>query len=99
MRSRYAAYVKGAIDYLVDTQDASTRGAVDRAGIAQWSRDTIWLGLEIVDVVAGGEDDTTGVVEFIARGATRGAPFAQRERSRFRKVDGAWFYVDGTVRK
>jgi SEC-C motif-containing protein len=97
MRSRYSAFVKGAIDYLIDTHDPSTRAAVDRASITQWSRDTIWLGLEIVDVVAGTDADSSGVVEFIARGATRGTPFAQRERSRFRKVDGAWFYVDGTV--
>ena len=38
-----------------------------------------------------------GVVEFIARGVTHGKPFAQRERSRFRRVDGQWFYVDGKI--
>ena len=32
MRSRYTAFVRGAIDYLLDTHDASTRGSVDRAG-------------------------------------------------------------------
>jgi SEC-C motif-containing protein len=63
MRSRYTAYVRGEIDYLVDTE-------------------------------AGGERDVAGVVEFIARGVTAGRGFVQRERSRFRRVDGAWFYVD-----
>src|SRR4051812_1115265 len=97
MRSRYTAFVRGAIDYLMDTHDASTRASVDRTGIAAWSRDTGWLGLEIVDVVRGGENEDDGIVEFIARGVTRGQPFAQRERSRFRRLDGAWFYVDGKI--
>lgn len=97
MRSRYTAYVRGAIDYLIATHDASTRGAVDRAAVARWSRETEWQGLEIVATARGGEADDDGVVEFIARGRTRGAPFAQRERSRFRRVDGRWRYVDGEV--
>jgi SEC-C motif-containing protein len=96
MRSRYTAYVRGAIDYLLETHDASTRGDLDRASIASWSRQTEWLGLEILDTVRGGEDDEDGIVEFVARGRTRGAPFAQRERSRFRRHDGRWYYVDGS---
>src|SRR5512135_1175519 len=67
MRSRYTAYVRGAIDYLIATHDESTRDSVDRASVARWSRDTIWLGLEIVATEGGGEDDDTGVVEFVAR--------------------------------
>ena len=93
MRSRYTAYVRGDVDYLAATQ----RAPIDRAGVATWSRDTIWLGLEIVVVERGGPDDSDGVVEFIARGATNGKPFAMRERSRFERVDGAWIYVDGRV--
>jgi SEC-C motif-containing protein len=88
MRSRYTAFVRGAIDYLIETHDPATRRSVDRAAITAWSRETTWRGLEIVAT----EGDN--VVEFIARGVTRGRPFAQRERSRFRRVDGAWRYVD-----
>ena len=97
MRSRYTAYATGAIDHVVSTHDAATRGDVDREGAAQWSRDTEWQGLDILDTERGGEDDTDGIVEFVARGVTRGVPFAQRERSRFRKVDGHWYYVDGQM--
>lgn len=92
MRSRYTAFVRGAIDYLMETHDPSTRATADRKAIAQWSKDTLWMGLEIVET---GED----FVEFIARGVTNGRPFVQRERSRFRKGDdGRWYYVDGKVR-
>lgn len=95
MRSRYTAYVRGAVDYLVETHDQATRGATDRAAIAARARDTLWLGLEIVATERGGADQDDGVVEFIARGALGGVPFAQHERSRFRRVDGRWRYVDG----
>jgi SEC-C motif-containing protein len=87
--------VRGAVDYLVDTHDPATRAGLDRAAIARWSRDTQWLGLEIVATARGGEREDDGVVEFVARGVTRGAPFAQHERSRFRRLDGRWCYVDG----
>jgi SEC-C motif-containing protein len=97
MRSRYTAFVRGAIDYLVETHDPSTRGTVNRAAIAQWSRETVWRGLEIIATVRGDENDDEGVVEFVARGVTNGKAFAQRERSRFRKLGGVWYYLDGVV--
>ena len=97
MRSRYTAYVRGAIDHVVATHDVTTRAAFDVEAATRWSKETTWLGLEIVGTELGAEGDDTGVVEFIARGVTRGAPFAQRERSRFRRVDGRWSYVDGVI--
>lgn len=97
MRSRYTAYTRGAIDYLIETHDPETRGGLDVAAATAWSRDTVWAGLEIVSVSAGGVDDETGIVEFIARGATRGVAFAHRERSRFRRAEGRWVYVDGVT--
>lgn len=97
MRSRYAAYVRGAIDYVIATTDAATRAQVDREAVTRWSLDTEWLGLEILATERGAEGDTDGVVEFIARGVTKGTPFAQRERSQFRRTDGNWFYVDGKI--
>ena len=98
MRSRYTAYVRGEVAYLLATHDAATRTGLDVAAITAWSRDTAWGGLEIVETVLGGATDDTGVVEFIARGTTRGTAFVQQERSRFRRVDGRWFYVDGQPR-
>jgi SEC-C motif-containing protein len=94
MRSRYTAYTRGAVDYLVQTQDVSTRASIDVAAVRTWSRETRWQGLEIV---ASEEHGDEGVVEFIARGVTRGHAFAQREGSRFRRTDGRWYYIDGVV--
>jgi SEC-C motif-containing protein len=95
MRSRYTAFVKQAFDYLVATHDPDTRGALDAAELQRATRQTMWLGLEIVTTKLGSERDKTGIVEFIASGSSRGRRFAQRERSRFRRIDGRWVYVDG----
>lgn len=98
MRSRYTAYVRGNVDYLIATHDDDTRTGHERPEILKFTRATLWLGLEIVTTVAGGESDATGIVEFVAAGVTRGRPFRQHERSRFRRdADGAWRYVDGIL--
>lgn len=98
MRSRYTAYVRGEIEYLLATHAPETRASVDVAAVTRWSRDTVWQGLEIVATERGGASDESGFVEFIARGTTNGVPFAQQERSRFTRVDGRWYYVDGAPR-
>ncbi len=94
MRSRYTAYVRQAVPYLMHTHDPATRSKVNRDVLARSCRETTWRGLEIVTTVAGGIADTVGVVEFIARGTHAGNPFTQHERSRFRRHDGRWVYSD-----
>ena len=95
MRSRYSAYVLGAIDYLVETHDPGTRRGLNRQAVDEWARASEWLGLDILSVHAGGERDEEGEVEFAAHGSTAGKPFTLRERSRFRRIDGRWHYRDG----
>ena len=48
MRSRYAAYVAHEIDYLVVTTVPSQQALLDREGMAQWSRQAEWLGLDVL---------------------------------------------------
>jgi SEC-C motif-containing protein len=89
MRSRYSAFALGLDDYLWRTWHPRTRPehvALD---------DTQWIGLEIVEEVAGSERDQSGIVEFVAhyrRGRHHGS---MRERSRFERRGGRWLYVDG----
>lgn len=99
MRSRYSAYVRGEIDYIIATHDPDTRGDVDREATAQWSKETTWKGLQILATDKGGEADDTGIVEFVATGEARGHEIRHHERSRFRKVDGRWYFVDGETPK
>ncbi|MCY1010808.1 YchJ family metal-binding protein [Nannocystis pusilla] len=97
MRSRYTAYVEGAVDYLLETTSATTRGSIDRQQLAAYCRGLRGMSLRIVDTVAGGAADDTGVVEFEASLKSEGRRFVQRERSRFVREDGRWVYVDGDV--
>lgn len=92
MRSRYTAFVVGDARYLEETWHPRTRP--DGLTLDATQR---WTGLRIVDVEAGGEGDTRGVVEFRAawrHGRERGV---LAERSRFVRQSGRWWYLDGEV--
>ncbi|MGZ3408476.1 MAG: YchJ family protein [Polyangia bacterium] len=96
MRSRYTAHVLGRIDYLLETHDPATRGGVDRAAVERWARESTWLGLTIVARERGGADEDEGVVEFeAAYSPAGGVRVVHHERSRFRRRQGRWRYVDG----
>ncbi len=92
MRSRFDAFRAGDASWLLRSWHPSTRPArVDLAG------NPAWRGLQIVDVVAGGPDDTTGIVEFRASWTRGDEHGIQHERSRFVHEGGRWYYVDGDV--
>ena len=56
-----------------------------------------WLGLKILATDAGGPEDAHGTVEFVARYKIDGRARRLHERSRFRRRDGRWFYLDGDL--
>ncbi len=95
MASRYVAYAKGEIDYLLETHDPKTRSEADRKSTEEWSKSAEWLGLEILSTERGGPDDDEGFVEFVARYSISGAEQVHREKSLFRKIDGQWFFISG----
>ncbi|MDX9788336.1 MAG: YchJ family protein [Desulfobacterales bacterium] len=99
MRSRYSAYVKTAIDYIHDTLHPSRRQKLNREEALEWSKKSDWQGLEILKTVAGGPDDETGTVEFIARYAEKGKNMIHHEIAEFSKLDGRWYFVDGSMPK
>ena len=55
-----------------------------------------WLGLTIHE--APPPEGDVGFVRFTAKLREKGAEAAIRERSRFLKENGRWFYVDGDIR-
>lgn len=95
MRSRYSAYALSMASYLLRSWDESTRPALSAADFDPATR---WLGLRIVAHAVNPDNADAATVEFIARYRLGGGS-AQRlhERSRFRRVDGYWRYVDGEV--
>ena len=91
MRSRYAAFVLENDRYLSDTWHISTRPQTIAFDPAQE-----WLALRIKDAHEAGEQ---GWVAFEARARVGGRTQVLKERSRFVRADGRWFYVDGDVER
>lgn len=93
MRSRFDAFRQADEHWLLRTWHPTTRPAQ-----VDLSDNPLWRGLQIIDTVAGGMDDDTGVVEFRATYiADTGGIGVMQERSRFIREDGRWFYLDGEV--
>lgn len=97
MRSRYVAFTLADIDYVENTTDPASRADFDRTGTLDWAKNSQWQGLEIVSTKDGGVNDTTGVVEFIAKFRYDNGDHVHHERSEFRKRDGKWYFVDGKL--
>ena len=98
MRSRYSAYSKGDVEYLIQTQYPKKRKNTDRQMLLKTMENTNWMGLTVLKTQKGGVNDRRGVVEFAAlyRGLELTDQIYQlHERSRFIKEDGVWFYQDG----
>ncbi|MFT3914889.1 MAG: YchJ family metal-binding protein [Anaeromyxobacteraceae bacterium] len=94
MRSRYSAFAHCLPDYLLATH-AAPATAEERRALEAAAAAVTWLGLTVHRTEAGGPADDHGVVEFTARSRDDRFSYALRERSRFRRVDGRWLYVDG----
>lgn len=94
MRSRYAAYTLGRLDYIAATCAGPAAASFDLKEAEQSQLGTRWLGLEIVGSRKGRQDDSDGTVSFIARYRHNGIAGALEETSQFRRIDGSWFYWD-----
>ena len=93
MRSRFTAIVLGRHEYIRRTHALEMRTDTD-AGADDGIE---WTRLDVLERVAGGIEDETGTVTFTAHYRNGGAPGIHRERSRFRRDNGNWVYVDGDV--
>lgn len=91
MRSRYAAYAVGEPAHLFRTWHPRTRPRD-----VTTDRGLRWTGLRILDTVAGGAADATGVVEFEATFDAATGPGRVHERSAFSRRASRWVY-DGPV--
>lgn len=94
MRSRYSAYVTLNISYLKETLWPQNRVGFDEAATAQWARENHWTGLSVLEIQKGCETDREGTVLFEAKYLAGGRLNTHRERSRFRKKAGRWYYVE-----
>ena len=94
MRSRYAAFAKGELEYLLATHlEADVPEAERRQQLRRSCRATRWMGLSILSCTDGGVGDLEGTVGFEARhreGLLRELSFFQRRGG---CSDGDWLYI------
>jgi SEC-C motif domain protein len=96
MRSRYTAFTQGDVTYIKKTLAPESRHDFDEAGVREWATKSDWKGLEIRRVEKGGETDSTGVVEFVAKYSVQGNAYDHHEISTFRRDQKeGWYFVDG----
>ncbi len=89
MRSRYSAFVLDELDYLLRTWHPTSRPA----SLTPNPPDLKWLGLQVRRHAQ--QDDSHARVEFVARYRQAGRATRLHEISRFEKIEGRWYYLDG----
>ncbi len=97
MRARYSAYVTGNIDFIESTHSPEKRDNLDVEGTRQWSSDSEWLGLEIIETTKGGPHDTEGTVEFKALYSQNEISNEHHELSTFKKIEEKWYFDQGEI--
>jgi SEC-C motif-containing protein len=95
MRSRYTAFVEADVAYIARTRHPRSSNRFDERAVREWAEESEWKGLEIKKIVAGGAEDETGVVEFVATYVQDGARELHEERAEFVRCEGRWTFVDG----
>ncbi|MBO6838698.1 MAG: hypothetical protein JJ878_14965 [Alphaproteobacteria bacterium] len=90
MRSRYAAYCRGNVAYLIKSWASETRPPSLSLDASQ-----VWTGLTIHRHEMTGPD--TATVRFTARWRQGKKAGRLTETSRFRREGPGWLYVDGDV--
>ena len=97
MRARYTAFAEKRFQFLTDSLHPASRQDHDAAATRRWAENSDWLNLEIQSTEAGGEEDSEGVVEFVATFKDKGVTHRHHEKSEFRKEKGIWYFVDGKM--
>ena len=95
MRSRYSAFVEGAVDFIHDSLHERSRADHDKQATKSWAERSEWKGLEIVETSGGGENEGRGEVEFIARFRAKGELVEHHEIATFVKENGRWWFLEG----
>jgi len=97
MRSRYSAYVKREMDYILSSLHRGNRGDYDEKSSRAWAESAEWQGIEIIATTGGGPGDEEGQVEFNVTFTEKGSKQEHHELSSFKKENGVWFFTTGKV--
>lgn len=95
MRSRYTAYNKSEIDYLIKSTHISQKHLYSYSDLKEWADKTQWQRLEILSTKSGLKNSLTGEVEFKAYYLEDGIQKTHHELSFFKKENDLWYFVSG----
>jgi SEC-C motif-containing protein len=98
MRSRYTAYAKGEVSWLRDSLEEKQRKEFDEKGARQWSIQSEWLGLKIIDCKID-EPKNRAWVEFAAKFKQGGVAREHHEISEFIRKNNEWLLTEGRMVK
>ena len=96
MRSRFTAFSRANITYIMRSMTDTALDGFDPVGFKKWLQGLSWDTLKIINAPELGEDELIGQVEFIASyQRSDGERFDMHELSTFEKVGERWYYVEG----
>ena len=95
MRSRYSAFVKGEVDFIMETVSPDQTDVMSREAVKKWAKNTNWIKLEIISTENGQKKDSAGIVEFKAFSNVDGVTQVHHENASFVKKHGKWYFEDG----
>lgn len=96
MRSRYTAYTQVNMIYIANTMRGPALAAFDPQSATEWAKQIKWLRLQVLKSSESTSEDNA-YVEFIAHYLFQGRKQKLHETSKFQRVDGCWYYVDGNT--
>lgn len=96
MRSRYSAFAKHEIDYIVKTTALGQQLALDVPAIAEWSKVNQWLKLEVIQAQEK-LAKSHAQVEFKAHYHDGSQAHIHHEVSHFVQHEGQWYFLDPTT--
>jgi SEC-C motif-containing protein len=94
MRSRYTAYALGHIEYIKKTMKGLPLENFDVHSALSWSKSVYWLKLEILETKS---KDDEAFVMFVASFVSKSKIHYLKEKSKFKRIDGQWYYTDGQL--
>ncbi len=99
MRARYTAYVVQDVNFIIHSCEEGDKIAqIDIKATEDWSKNSVWHGLNIIRTEKGTESDDEGIVEFTATYTRKGIRDIHHETAAFKKVEGNWMYYVGDVK-
>lgn len=99
MRSRYSAYVKKEIGYILTSLHPDHRSDYDEKSTREWAESAEWLNFKILDTKKGGPEDQEGQVEFAVTFTEQGIKREHHELSSFKKQGGNWYFTEGKTQQ